>query len=264
MSIDHIGSIGKSLPDKLIEQISASKVSLHMSYNYANNAESCGAARSSWDSLSAQLSLSSGPADEQGGVSCAVPAHGPRIAKTTTAIYEFAFSLCQWNSVDRDRNTHKNGNKKFIIDYFFSLATCRNQPRRRRSMPQLFIGQARGENRGERAEPCKRGVGGGGDGQRTVGSPVKVSLAMPAVHYCIILWIPVTADTIRSMSTADEATAIMFGLEFLAGEYVHTSVLFVGACLTGASARPPHWRRLREMRAPFLPQLTEGGGGGGG
>jgi hypothetical protein len=71
------------------------------------------------------------------------------------------------------------------------------------------------------------------------------------------------------MSTADEATAIMFGLEFLAGEYVHTSVLCVGACLTGASARPPHWRRLREMRAgrlrthsqPFLPQLTEGGGG---
>lgn len=115
-------------------------------------------------------------------------------------------------------------------------------------MPQLFIGQARGENRGERAEPCKRGEG-GGDGQRTVGCPVKVSLAMPTVHYCIFVLIPVTADTIRSMSTADEATAIMFGLEFLAGEYVHTSVLCVGACLTGASARPPHWRRLREMRA---------------
>jgi hypothetical protein len=45
------------------------------------------AARSSWDSLSAQLSPSSVPADEQGGVSCAVPAHCARIAKTTTAIY---------------------------------------------------------------------------------------------------------------------------------------------------------------------------------
>ncbi len=58
-----------------------------MSYNHANNAESCSRARSSWNSLSAQLSPSSGPADEQGGVSCAVPAHCARIAKTTTAIY---------------------------------------------------------------------------------------------------------------------------------------------------------------------------------
>jgi hypothetical protein len=152
----------KSLPDKLIEQLSVSKVSLYMSYNHANIAESCGAARSSWDSLSAQLSPSSGPADEQGGVSCAVPAHCARIAKTTTAIYVFDCPFAH-EIVSIAIGTHKKiamRNLSSIV--FLSLASCRNQPRRRRSMPQLFIGQARGENRGERAEPCKRGEGGWG------------------------------------------------------------------------------------------------------